>query len=59
MRPTSLIGLAGLIVVGVIIADLIANPNGTKAAGNAINNLATTSVSGLLGTVPGQRQTKR
>jgi len=58
MRPTTLIGLAGLIVVGVIIADLIANPNGTTAAGNAINNLASTSVSGLLGTVPGQKQTK-
>lgn len=58
MRPTTIIGLAGLIVVGVIVADLIANPKGTTAAGNAINQLATTSVSGLLGTVPGNRQTK-
>lgn len=59
MRPTTLIGLAGLVVVGIIIADLIANPHGTTAAGNAINNLASTSVSGLLGTVPGQRQRRR
>jgi len=28
MRPTSLIGLAGLIVVGVIIADLVVHPQG-------------------------------
>lgn len=52
MRPTTIIGLAGLIVVGVIIADLIKNPTGTTAAGNAINQLASTSVSGLLGTAP-------
>lgn len=49
MRPTTLIGLAGLIVVGVIIADLVIHPTGTKAAGNAINQLASTSVNGLLG----------
>ena len=52
MRPTSLIGLAGLIVVGVIIADLIVHPNGTTAAANGISNLAKTSVSGLLGKAP-------
>lgn len=51
-RPTTIIGLAGLIVVGVIIADLLIHPAGTTAAGNAINTLAKTSVSGLLGTVP-------
>ena len=52
MRPTSLIGLAGLVVVGVIIADLIVHPNGTTAAANGINNIAKTSVSGLLGKAP-------
>lgn len=52
MRPTSIIGLAGLIVVGVIIADLITHPGGTTAAANGINNLAKTSVSGLLGQAP-------
>ena len=52
MRPTTVIGLAGLIVVGVIIADLITHPSGTTAAANGINSLAKTSVSGLLGTAP-------
>ena len=49
MRPTTLIGLLGLIVVGVIAADMINNPKGTKAAGNAVNSFWGTSVSGLLG----------
>jgi hypothetical protein len=49
MRPTTVIGLLGLIVVGVIGADMINNPNGTKAAGNAVNNFWSTSISGLLG----------
>ena len=48
-RPTTLIGLAGLIVVGVIIADLVTHKNGTTAAANGINQLAKTSVQGLLG----------
>ena len=50
MRPTTIIGLAGLIVVGVIIADLITHPSGTQAAATGLNNLAATSVGGLLGT---------
>lgn len=49
MHPTSLIGLAGLVVVGIIIADFIANPNGTKAAGNAIVGIATPAEAALLG----------
>jgi len=48
-RPTTVIGLAALIVVGVIVADLLTHPSGTAAAGNAVNQLAQTSVSGLLG----------
>ena len=48
-RPTTIIGLAGLIVVGVIIADLVTHPGGTTAAANGINTLAKTSVQGLLG----------
>jgi len=51
-RPTTIIGLAGLIVVGVIIADLVTHPAGTRAAANGINTLAKTSVSGLLGQKP-------
>lgn len=49
MRPTTIIGLLGLIVVGVIVADAINNPTGTTAAGNAVNSFWGTSVSGLLG----------
>jgi hypothetical protein len=49
MRPTTLIGLLGLIVVGVIAADAVNNPKGTTAAGNAVNSFWSTSVSGLLG----------
>lgn len=56
MRPTSLLGLAGLIVVGIIVADLITHPSGTTAAGNAINQLASTSVSGLLGSAPSSKK---
>ncbi len=48
-RPTTIIGLAGLIVVGIILADLLTHPSGTTAAGNAVNQLAKTSTSGLLG----------
>ena len=51
-RPTTLIALAGLVVVGVIIADLVTHPKGTTAAANGINNIAKTSVSGLLGKKP-------
>lgn len=48
-RPTTIIGLAGLIVVGVIIADFLIHPQGTTAAANGINNIAKTSTSALLG----------
>lgn len=48
-RPTTLIGLAALVVVGVIFANVITHPAGTTAAANGINNLAKTSTSALLG----------
>lgn len=49
MRPTTVIGLAGLIVVGVIAADLVAHPSGTTAAGNVATGFWKTSINGLLG----------
>lgn len=49
MRPTTIVGLLGLVVVGVIAADMINNPRGTKAAGNAVNSFWGNSLSGLLG----------
>jgi hypothetical protein len=49
MRPTSLLALAGLVVLGIIGADLIANPAGTKAAASGLASIEKISVNGLLG----------
>jgi hypothetical protein len=38
-----------VIVVGVIIADVLTHPAGTKAASSGISSLWGTSVNGLLG----------
>ena len=51
MNPGSVLGLLGLIVVGVIIADLVASP-GTPALISGINSIFGTTVSGLLGKAP-------
>lgn len=52
MRPTTLIGLAGLVVVGIILADFIAHPSGTTAAGNAIVSVVKPTEGALLGKAP-------
>ena len=52
MRPTTIIGLLGLGVVGIIAADVLIHPAGTTAAGNALNTFVKTGVQGLLGTSP-------
>lgn len=49
MRPTSLLALAGLVVVGVIIADFLTNPKGTTAAANGIVGIEKPAFSALLG----------
>lgn len=49
MRPTSLIGLAGLVVVGIIIADFLTHPAGTTAAGNVMVAIAKPTENALLG----------
>lgn len=49
MRPTTFLGLAGLVVVGMIIADIITHPVGTTAAGNQLNAGLKVGVRGLLG----------
>lgn len=49
MRPTSIVGLAGLVVVGIIIADFLTHPTGTGAAFNGIASLATPAQNALLG----------
>ena len=52
MRPTTFIGLAGLIVVGIIIADGLAHPTAVTAAANGTVNLLTPTYGALLGQVP-------
>lgn len=52
MRPTSLLSLAGLVVVGIIIADVLIHPTGTKAAAAGLVSIATPAEQALLGTPP-------
>lgn len=49
MRPTSILALAGLVVLGVIVADFIAHPSGTKTAGDVLVNIEKPSLNALLG----------
>lgn len=49
MRPTSVLGLLGLIVVGVIIADFLIHPEGTKAAANGLVAISKPTYNALLG----------
>jgi hypothetical protein len=50
--PTTIIGLAALVVCGVIIADALAHPNGLSAAANGLVNIATPTYAALLGQAP-------
>lgn len=52
MRPTNLIGLAALVVVGIIIADVLTHPGGTNAAANGIVAITKPAESALLGVPP-------
>lgn len=52
MRPTSFLGLAGLVVVGIIVADFLTHPSGTAQAGNSIVSIITPTESALLGNNP-------
>ena len=49
MRPTSILGLLGLVVIGVIVADFLIHPEGTKATGNALVSIEKPALNGLLG----------
>ena len=57
MRPTSIIGLAGLVVVGLIVADFLLHPQGSATAFNGISGLVVPSEQGLLGGAPQYRYT--
>lgn len=52
MRPTTFIGLAGLVVTGIIIADFLIHPAGTKAAANGLVAITKPAESALLGVAP-------
>lgn len=49
MNGRTLAGIAGLVVIGIIIADVLTHPTGTAAASNGLSNLWGPSVNGLLG----------
>lgn len=44
-----ILNIAVLVVLGVMLANALANPKGTKAIFDGIGNLWSTSVNGLLG----------
>jgi hypothetical protein len=52
MRVTSLIGLAGLAVMGIMLADILIHPTGTAAAGKVLTGIITPTESALLGKAP-------
>lgn len=49
MRPTSFLALLGLIVMGVIAADFVIHPEGTKAAAAGLVSLEKPTLNALLG----------
>lgn len=42
-------GALTLILSGIIVADLVANPDGVKAGGSALHNLIVPTFSAMLG----------
>lgn len=44
---SGILALAFLIVLGVVAANIIANPKGTKVVTDALTNLWSTSINGL------------
>lgn len=49
MRPTSVLALIGLVVTGIIIANFVVHPEGTKAVANGFVNIEKPAVNALLG----------
>jgi hypothetical protein len=45
----AILGLATLAFIGVIVADMVAHPDALKSGGNALNQILTTTFSGMLG----------
>lgn len=49
MRPTSFIGILGLAVVGIIIADFLIHPHGTAAAAAGMATILDPTYNAMLG----------
>lgn len=49
MKGSSIFGIAALVIVGGIVADIWAHPTGTAAAGNGLANLWTPSLAAVSG----------
>jgi hypothetical protein len=49
MRVTGFWTAVGALIFGVMVADLVANPAGTKTLTSAATSIEQTSVNGLLG----------
>jgi len=49
MRPTSFLALLGLVITGVIIADFLIHPAGTKAAAAGLVSIEKPTLNALLG----------
>jgi hypothetical protein len=49
MRPTSVFAVIGLGLVGVIIADFLTHPTGTKAAAQGLVSIEKPGLNALLG----------
>jgi hypothetical protein len=49
VRPTSFLALLGLVVVGVIVADFLIHPEGTKQAAQGLVSIEKPGLNALLG----------
>jgi len=49
MRPTSFLSLIALGIIGIILADFLTHPEGTKAASAGIVNIEKPAGNALLG----------
>lgn len=49
MRPTTVIGVVSLVIIGVIIADVLIHPSGTQQAANGIVSIEKPGLNALLG----------
>lgn len=47
-----LFAIGTVVVIGIIVADVLTHPEGTKAAGGALNDVLKTSFTAMLGSVP-------